>query len=177
MRTGAWMAAALTAAWLATACGGGPVYYEYRATGGGWRPADTLAFEAGLPDTGSVCLTLWLEVRHRDDYPYRNLALRLKRTVQTAADTLVQADTLRLVLADSHGRRTGSGLANLFTVALPAATFCTSTPAHLRFAVTPALPDSLLQGISDIGLRLEPAVSANGARGPRPSAETQTAEW
>ena len=147
----------LAAAWLWAACSSTePVYYEYRAVDGlAWRQTDTLSFAVSLPDTGQADLGLWVEVRHRGDYPYRNLSIRMARTLTTPTDTVCQVDTLRLTLADAQGRWLGEGLANVFQRSFPAGRLHTMTPADLRFDLTPALPDSLLPGINDIGIRLE----------------------
>lgn len=170
--------AAVLAGSLLTACNISPAYYKYQSVRGlAWQLTDTLHFEVSLPDTGRADLAVWLEIRHRGDYPYRNLSVRMARQTWTTLppDTVCQTDTLRLTLTDTEGRWTGEGLANIFQCTFEAGKIHTTTPAVLHFDITPALPDSLLKGISDIGIRLE-HISASDAPAPHQSAETQKAE-
>lgn len=162
---------------MVAACTTMPVYYEYRSIDGmTWRKTDTLVYSASLPDTGQADLSAWIEIRHRGNYPYRNLSVRIARTLATSTDTTLQTDTLRLILANNEGQWYGKGLANIFQLTAKAGGLHTVTPATIDFKVTPALSDSLLEGISDIGIRLE-RITSSASHVPHPSAKKQKAKW
>ena len=108
------LVAATAAVILLMACGENVVYSHYEAVEGrGWRKNDTLSFTTTVtvPDKS---LDVYVDVRHGNNYPYRNLALSLTSMLSSPADSLVRTDTLRLMLADSEGRWTGEGFANLY---------------------------------------------------------------
>ena len=166
------LVAATAAVILLTACGENVVYSHYEAVEGrGWRKNDPLSFTSTVtvPDKS---LEVYVDVRHGNNYPYRNLALSLASMLSSPADSLVRTDTLRLMLADSEGRWTGEGLANLYHNASYVATVRLDTPATCRFVLLPVMQDSLLQGVSDVGVRM---VISSSSHAPHRSAGIRTA--
>ncbi len=164
---------AMTAVILLAACGENIVYSHYEAVEGrGWRKNDTLSFTTTVmvPDRD---LDVYVDVRHGNNYPYRNLALSLTSMLSSPADSLVRTDTLRLMLADSEGRWTGEGFTNLYHNASYVTTLRLDTPATCRFVLLPAMQDSLLQGVSDIGVWL---VISSSSHVPHQSAGIRTTE-
>lgn len=145
---------AIAAVAMLAGCGDGIVYSDYQAVADeGWGRTDTLSFTATVtvPDED---MDVYVDVRHGNDYPYRNLALAMTSILFTPGDTLTRTDTLRLMLADVEGRWTGEGFANLYHNASYVTTLRLDTPATCRFFLLPAMTDSLLKGISDIGVRM-----------------------
>ena len=164
----------MLAAALLVACGKGIVYSDYQAVADeGWRRTDTLSFTAVTAISGED-LDVYVDVRHGNDYPYRNLTLAMTSILSTSKDTLICRDTLRLALADDKGRWTGEGFANLYHNSVYVATLRPDTVATCRFYLLPAMSDSLLKGISDIGVRL---VTSSASRGSRPFVGTRIIKW
>ena len=162
----------IAAAALLVACGEGVVYSDYQAVADkGWSRKDTLAFTAAVP---AESLDVYVEVRHGNAYPYRNLTLAMTTVLFAPGDTVTRRDTLRLTLADAEGRWTGEGFANLYHNTSYVTTLCPDTSVTCRFLLLPALSDPLLKSISDIGVRL---VTSSASRDPRQSAGTRTTEW
>lgn len=136
---------------LGGACRQEVVFHAYRALPPeGWLRTDTVQFEAILPDTApAFCLAV--ELRHRTSYPYLNLPLRLTLSVR---GRLPVCDTVCLHVADSLGNWHGAGWGDLRTV--------TSLPLRLPpglgdtclIRLVSLLPDSLLPGVNDMGVRV-----------------------
>ena len=121
----------------------------------GWRKEDTLIL-AVVPDSNvyvrsKECMDSWkvqVDVRHTNDYPYANLVLRL---------TAPQNDTvLCLPLADSGGQWTGHGVGYLYQSSYPAGMLQLGSDKAdtLHFRIVSLMPDSVLRGMHDIGVRL-----------------------
>ena len=166
---------AMLAAALLAACGEDIVYSDYQAVADeGWRRADTLSFTTAVTAVSGKALDFYVDVRHGNDYPYRNLTLAVTSMLTTSEDTLTRRDTLRLMLADDKGRWTGEGAINLYHKAAYVATLRADTSATYRFFLRPAMSDSLLKGISDIGVRLS---ISSASRDPHQSAGTRTTKW
>lgn len=137
------------------ACGGqNCVYHSYHSLPtSGWLREDTLLFEASVPD--SQCYyKLFVEIRNRNNYPYQNLPLYIGYTPE-ADGALQPADTLPCLLADREGKWLGSGWGGLYQSAFFAGSIRIKQPGTYRFAISSLLPDSILPGINDIGIRLE----------------------
>lgn len=113
---------------------------------------DTLRFEAQVPDSQVYC-RLEVEVRNRNDYPYRNLPLRI--ACLTADSLQLPPDTLNIMLADSEGGWLGTGLGNYYQLSQSVGSVHISRPGIYTFRITCLLPDSVVKGINDIGIRLE----------------------
>lgn len=116
----------------------------------GWRPGDTLRFDAVLPDS-LRSYRLQVEVRHRGDYPYRNLLLAVSHE---APATPLRTDTLQLFLADGQGIWIGKGMGGLYQHAIPIEQWRIAGGGTHTFRILHLLPDSLLRGISDVGIKL-----------------------
>ena len=113
----------------------------------GWPRADTLTYPSLLPDS-AASYRLAVDVRHEGHYPYSELRLRLL-TASTASDTLC------LHLADDRGRWMGHGLGGLYQCRIEAGTFRADSAGLYTFRIVHAMPDSLLRGVSDVGLLIQ----------------------
>lgn len=150
----AWISLLLAAGTLC-ACGGQhSVYHAYRPLpASGWLREDTLLFDTPVPD--SQChYKLFVEIRNLNNYPYRNLPLYVGYAPHDGTP-LQPVDTLPCLLADREGRWLGSGWAGLYQSAFFAGSIRIEQPGTYRFAISSLLPDSILPGINDIGIRLE----------------------
>ncbi|MBQ8674289.1 MAG: gliding motility lipoprotein GldH [Bacteroides sp.] len=142
------------------------VYHAYHTLPmEGWHRQDTLPFDIPLPDSLAT-YRLSVEVRHRGNYPYRNLRLLLCH--EDAPDRHPSQDSLNLLLATPTGRWTGDGLSGLYQNSFPVGPIrIASLPSlpspqdttirckHFRLHLHHLLPDSLLPGLSDIGIKVE----------------------
>lgn len=144
----------LTVTGLFMACGGDSLYHSYRSIPtSGWSRQDTIVFHVHMADSFTD-VRLLLGIRNRTNYPYQNLVLSVSGH---APDTTLcySSDSLRLVLTDTDGNWTGKGLGELLQTEHEIGYFHIGRPGIYTFCIIPLLPDSLLPGINDIGLRME----------------------
>ncbi|MDR0962598.1 MAG: gliding motility lipoprotein GldH [Mediterranea sp.] len=144
----------LCAALLAGCYRSETVYHVYRPVPTkGWMRTDTLTYEVAVPDSVAD-YHVWVEVRYRTDYPYRNLPLLLGCT-DSVRNTL-RTDTLLLQLTDAKGVWIGNGLGGLYEVSSKELTYRFDRKGTYRFSITRLLStDDRLFGINDIGILVE----------------------
>ncbi|MCF0256076.1 gliding motility lipoprotein GldH [Bacteroides heparinolyticus] len=137
---------------LWTACDRQTVYHAFQPLPSkGWQRTDTLFFKAEVNDS----LTLYrlsVEVRNRNNYPYQNLNLSVCCTPPDSVP--LPADTLQLTLADKTGAWQGNGWGGLYLTDFPAGNIRIGKPGTYLFKISHTLPDSILPGINDVGIRL-----------------------
>ncbi len=135
------------------ACQRGVVYQDHHnLPSEGWEHQDGILFETNIDDTLSLH-ELYLDVRNTTDYAYSNLFLFLEIAFP---DGRMLRDTIECVLADKRGQWTGRGFghvrANRFLfrddVWFP-------QEGVYRFRLYHGMRHELLEGISDIGIRIE----------------------
>ncbi len=135
------------------ACQRGVIYQDQRnLPSEGWDYQDGILFEVNIDDTLSLH-ELYLDVRNTTDYAYSNLFLFLEIEFP---DSRTLRDTIECVLADKRGQWTGKGLghvrANRFLfrddVWFP-------KKGVYRFRLYHGMRHELLDGLSDIGVRIE----------------------
>lgn len=133
------------------ACEEQTICHTYRSLPArGWAKGDTLRFDVVLPDSNAPCL-LTLEVRHSSSFPYRALPIRFA----LQGDSLLPVcDTLTLSIADEAGNWLGQGGSNLRVVSSPVVSLPLDAKDTCRISLTSVLPDTLLPGVSDVGLRI-----------------------
>lgn len=119
----------------------------------GWTTMDTLVFPVAVPDSLPPRLRCFVEVRNRLDYPYSDLYVAIAHNLADSAT--FRTDTLRIQLADEHGRWTGEGWESTFVTEQFVSTV--QPPRGGRYTVKVALlmPDRPLKGLHDIGIRIE----------------------
>lgn len=143
----------LFAGWLLTGCNGNTVYHSYQSTSsGGWSKSDTLFFNAPVKDS-LVQLHLSAEVRNGSHYSYRNLYLLVSNNLKDSITW--ETDTLQFVLADKEGKWNGVGWGSLFQSTLSMGTAVPRHPGNYTFKVTHGMRDNVLEGINDIGIKIE----------------------
>lgn len=149
------------------ACSPGVAYHTFHPVPPtGWKQGDTLRYSFGLPDsTGTYALTV--ELRHHQDFPYQDLPVGVQ--VSTLADSVWRQDTLLVPIADGQGNWKGVGGGGLYTTASPSGIVLSATgwKDSLKVSLWPALPDSLLPGVSDVGVCVQRQGGSPGA-GQRP---------
>lgn len=143
---------ALILATLCTACSHREAFYRFHSMAESvWHKDSVIRFEVAVHDTVSLH-DVFVELRNTEQYPYKNIWLFI--SVQKPSGE-VRRDTLECQLADDFGKWYGKGL-SLYEVSIP----CGSDVVFPQsgsyiYTVTQAMRDDLLQGISDVGLKIE----------------------
>ena len=143
----------LFAASLCMACDEQTVYHTFQSLPTeGWQRKDTLFFNVMVPDSATL-YNVSVEVRNRNNYPYQNLPLLIYYDSPEALN--IKKDTLELKLADSAGIWLGDGWGGLYQSTLSAGLIRIGKAGEYRFKITHLLPDEVLPGINDIGIKLK----------------------
>ena len=130
----------------------GSIFHNYRSVGGEWSIVDTLRFVC--PPAGGVApLTadVSVGVRYSAAYSYKTLPLAV--TACVGGDTIA-CDTLFCDIYNRNGRRNGATAGLLYQAEFPVEGLQVQLSDTLSFSVVHLLPDSLLSGVSDVGIRL-----------------------
>lgn len=116
---------------------------------GEWGRADTLVYR--LPQTFTYhTFGLEIGVRNTETYPYRDLWLAVIHPLSPA----IHPDTVRLWLADDQGNWNGEGTANSLYQYTQFAGTITCYPADSVLQIVHLMGDSILSGVSDVGMKL-----------------------
>ena len=135
------------------ACDKQTVYHAFQSIPQeGWKRQDTLLFNVAVPDSQTY-YKLIVEIRNRSTYPYQNINLSV--CYDSPELEKLQTDTLTAVLADKEGIWKGDGWGGLYQSAFPAGNIKIGKPGDYLFKVAYTLPDSLLPGINDVGIKLQ----------------------
>lgn len=129
------------------------LYHAYLALPSGeWAKQDTLSFPVGITDSLLDC-EVTVEIRHRNNYPYRNLSLTFSCLSPDSMTLLV--DTLSLELADKNGVWKGRGIGSLYQLEkLVDGLLRIDRPGEYIVSLTSLFPDTLLTGLNDFGIEL-----------------------
>ena len=138
---------------LLASCDRSVVYEVHQALpSAGWPAAEALSFEASVSDTTSLH-NMYINVRNTTDYGFSNLYLFLN--IEFPDGTLLR-DTLECTLAEKDGKWTGKGLGKIRSNRFLFRTDVWFPVAGAYFfSIEQALRTDQLEGISDIGLRIE----------------------
>ena len=119
----------------------------------GWEPGDELKFHIDtLCQAGNYTLTIGVRTSMSIPYPYQSLTILMQQRWHNPERVL--SDTLVIPLTNERGDASGYGVSynqsDTFyqTLTLPAGTSADITIHHL-------MRSEMLQGVSDVGLRLE----------------------
>ena len=136
------------------ACHSDAVFEEYQdVSPTSWDMNQPVHFEVSMNDTTGHYDVI-LHIRNTNSYPYQDLWLF---THSTAPDSTIAADTLACFLADNQGKWLGDGLLSEYDMPLLyMSNIRFPKEGTYTFDITHGMRDSLLQGISRIGLTVEP---------------------
>ena len=143
----------LGAALLVLSCDGS-IFHNYRSVNGGWSRGDTLRFVCP-PVGGEVPLTADVSVGVRYSAAYNYKTLPLSITARIGCETIA-CDTVFCDIYSSNGRRNGATGGLLYQAEFPVPGMQVQLSDTLSLSVVHLLPDSLLSGVSDVGIRLVP---------------------
>lgn len=135
------------------ACKPGVVFHAFHPVPAtGWERNTPLHFSLVLPDS-TASYALSVELRHHLNFPYTDLPVNI--TLATVSDSVILHDTLCIPVADKRGNRTGIGWGDLYITASSPLTLPAGWNDTLRLTLRPALKDSILPGVNDIGVCIE----------------------
>ena len=138
---------------LYTACDEQTVYHSFQSLPTeGWQRNDTLFFNVSVADSATL-YNVSVEVRNRNNYPYQNLPLLIYYDSPEVPN--IKRDTLELRLADNAGIWLGDGWGGLYQSTLPAGFIRIGKAGEYRFKIIHLLPDEVLPGINDVGIKLK----------------------
>ena len=116
-----------------------------------WKMQDTISLNV-TPTDSLADYTLDIEIRNSNNYPYEDLPISI---ICTEGDSLLLLnDTLLLNLADEYGRWKGKGIGGLYQTEYHAGKLHIMHAGRHCIRISHLLPDTLLKGISDIGIRI-----------------------
>jgi gliding motility-associated lipoprotein GldH len=143
----------LIALLVLTACDRSVVFEEHYALPSiGWHLNDKVVFEVPVNDTTSLH-NLYIDVRNTTDYGYRNFYMFLE--IKFPEGTILR-DTIECLLADRTGQWAGKGFGKIRSNRF---LFRTDVwfpePGNYVFSIEQAMRNEVLEGISDVGLRIE----------------------
>ena len=119
----------------------------------GWRRAEHTQFEVEIADTIQP-YNVYINVRNNNHYKYMDLWLFVD--VHSPAGGTLARDTVRILLADHHGRWLGHGVGRKFDTRIvfrKGVRFPISGTYRIEYEQ--AMREEPLQGIDDVGLRIE----------------------
>jgi gliding motility-associated lipoprotein GldH len=134
-------------------CDPGRIYEEnIMIPDGSWNAGHRLTFEVTISDNLSPC-NMYLNIRNGPEYNFSNLYLFLTTTFP---DGTTARDTIELTLAGYDGRWLGSGIGSVkFSKFLFKDNIHFTQKGAYRFTMEQAMRVPKLQGIRDLGLRIE----------------------
>lgn len=120
--------------------------------GSNWQIKDFKKFDVEINDTLNL-YKFYINVRNTGDYKYSNLFLFITTSLP---DHFIVRDTAQLILADHDGRWLGTGTSNFKDNRL---LLKKGIRFHQKgiysFTIEHGMRDKILEGISDIGIRIE----------------------
>jgi gliding motility-associated lipoprotein GldH len=134
-------------------CDSNRVFEEHIAIEkGNWNVKNRLQFDVTISDLLSR-YNVYLNVRNGSEYPFSNLFLFMNTV---SPDGHIARDTIELTLADYDGRWLGSGMGSVkFSRFLLQKNVRFNQAGSYRFMMEQAMRVNELNGINDIGLRIE----------------------
>jgi len=129
------------------------VYDNYKKIEGAkWAISDFKKFDVEVTDTLSL-QKFYFNVRHTGEYKYSNLYLFITTSFP---DNKRARDTAQLILSDKEGRWLGTGTGNIKNMRLLFKKgFRFTSKGVYSFTIEHGMRDQFLQGITDIGIRIE----------------------
>ena len=138
---------------LLVSCDNNSIYHQYQPIDkSGWHKGVAAEFAVPISDTTNLYNVI-IDIRNRNEYPYQNLYLFV---YSITPDNKTDGDTLNCILADNQGRWYGQGIGSTSTLPImymPAVKF--SKQGIYTFKIMQGMREDVLEGISDIGLRVE----------------------
>lgn len=118
----------------------------------GWNKDSVVVFKVNMTDTIRNN-NLFVNIRNKGNYPYSNLWLFLS---VASPDGKLNTDTVEFTLAEPSGKWKGSGIGGLHdNQILYKSSVYFPHKGNYIFKIKQGMRDNVLQGIRDIGIRIE----------------------
>ena len=118
----------------------------------GWNKDSVVVFNVHLSDTIKNH-NLYVNIRNKGTYAYSNIYLFL--TIGSP-DGVMRTDTVEFTLADPSGKWRGSGIGGLRDNQIPyKSSVFFPHKGDYKFMIKQGMRDNVLQGIRDVGFRVE----------------------
>jgi len=120
----------------------------------GWNKDSIVVFNVPLADTIKNH-NLYVNIRNKGTYAYSNIYLFMSIG---SPDGQVKTDTVEFTLAEPDGRWKGSGIGGLYDnqILFKNSVFFPHKGVY-KFQIKQGMRDNVLQGIRDVGIRIERA--------------------
>ena len=132
------------------------LHHEYNSIrSGGWQPTDTLYYDIPITRTG-IPTHLFLEVRHSNLYPYRDLNIAIESQIfpHDALAWPLKTQYVRYLLANEHGEWLGKGSGSSFQQVHQVGQMLFLYEGMMRVKVYHRMKEQTLLGIENVGVRL-----------------------
>lgn len=138
---------------LTISCNQNDVFFQYQKIPQQvWSKDSVMNFDIHIKNK-EIPHNFYIHLRHNGNYPYQNIWLFLQ---QTNPDKSVTKDSVEVYLADQYGKWLGSGSGSLNEMQIfYQKNFQFPDTGTYRFEIRQGMRDSLLQGINDVGVRIE----------------------
>ena len=124
----------------------------YQLDKNGWNKDSVVVFHVPLTDTIKIH-NVFVNIRNKGTYPYSNIYLFL---TTGSPDGIMRTDTVEFTLADPSGRWKGSGIGGLHdNQILYKSSVFFPRKGEYKFLIKQGMRDNVLQGIRDVGIRIE----------------------
>lgn len=122
-----------------------------------WKQSEIVRFEAPVSDTSNL-YNLFIEIRNNNQYPFANLWLFIDVKMP---DGTVRSDTIEISLADVYGKWKGTGIGTYSLSHLFKEKFQYPDTGTYVYTIRQGMRSEVLNGISEVGLRIETVHSSN----------------
>mgnify|MGYP001243234913 CR=1 FL=1 len=138
---------------MTMSCHQNEVFFQYKnVSQQEWSKDSVMKFDVHISNK-EIPHNFYIHLRHNGNYPYQNIWLFLQ---QTNPDKSVKKDSVEVYLADQYGKWLGTGTGNLKEMQIFYQNkFLFPDTGTYHFEITHGMRDSLLQGIKDVGVRIE----------------------
>ena len=138
---------------MLTSCDNSAIYHRFASIEkSAWHKDAAVEFAVPVTDTASLYNVI-INIRNHNEYPYQNLYLFV---YSTAPNGKTDGDTLNCILANNQGWWYGQGIGSTSTLPImymPSVKF--PEQGTYTFRIMQGMREDILEGISDIGLRVE----------------------
>lgn len=147
-----WLIVLLTP-FIFISCNWNDVFISYKPIADkGWSKDSLYSFDVSITDTKTL-YNIYVNIRNNGDYPYQNMWIFLKNQ---QPDSVIVSDSIECYLADQRGKWLGKGTGSVYEMPiLYQQNIKFEKPGIYHYTLVHGMRDSVLKGVSDIGLRVE----------------------
>ena len=150
------IAVAIIAAAAFASCFDKTIHYEYKGTDiNGWNRKDSITFSIRPLEESSYYVEE-IGIRANTEYPYERLHLIVRQEIVSTTDSTrceTITDEVSLPIYDEKGTPIGTGV-NLLQYQIPLKTVKLQSGDSLQVSIIHNMRDSIICGISDVGMRV-----------------------